>query len=205
MTTVHILLRHSTPALDNDGNAICDDEGRVQFVYAQPEEVDLDALSPRARALAEAVAASPLGSATDVWLESDDRIKDRNPDWAHWYTEEQASQQERRPWRGWAKFKATAPKSAVQYLEEQAAKIPAGWHVYGPTPDQPVPSNTDTAMTMEQVLATLADHGRSIKPSTWRAYVTREQAPQPIRHVGRTPLWDSADIVAFLRQEQPST
>lgn len=35
-----------------------------------------------------------------------------------------------------------------------------------------------------------------IKPPTWRAYVARNQAPRPVRHVGRTPLWDSAAVLA---------
>lgn len=35
-----------------------------------------------------------------------------------------------------------------------------------------------------------------IKPPTWRAYVARNQAPQPVRHVSRTPLWDSAAVLA---------
>lgn len=198
MTTVRILLRHNTPALDEAGEAICDDEGRVQFVYAQPDEVDLDALSPRARALAEAVAASPLQTATEVWVESDDPIKDRNPDWEHWYTEEQANQRERRPWRGWAKFKATSTKSGVLYLEEQAAKIPAGWHVLGPDPQHRVESSAE--MTSEQVLAYLKSIGRPITAATWRSYVAREQAPQPVRKVGRTPLWDPSEIREFARR-----
>ena len=33
-----------------------------------------------------------------------------------------------------------------------------------------------------------------IKPATWRAYVTRRQAPQPAQHISRTPLWDRAEV-----------
>lgn len=35
-----------------------------------------------------------------------------------------------------------------------------------------------------------------VKPPTWRAYVARKQAPQPVRHVGRTPIWESAAVLA---------
>lgn len=33
-----------------------------------------------------------------------------------------------------------------------------------------------------------------VAPDTWSAYVAREQAPKPTRHVGRTPLWDEAEV-----------
>ncbi len=52
-------------------------------------------------------------------------------------------------------------------------------------------------LTTDQVLAYLAEHGRQITPSTWRAYVARGQAPAPARRIGRTPLWNEADIEAF--------
>lgn len=42
----------------------------------------------------------------------------------------------------------------------------------------------------------------NIQPSTWAGYVSREQAPQPIRHVGRTPLWNSDDVRAWHRPGQ---
>lgn len=38
-----------------------------------------------------------------------------------------------------------------------------------------------------------------IKPVTWRAYVQRGHAPQPLRHVGRTPVFDAAQIVTWER------
>lgn len=43
--------------------------------------------------------------------------------------------------------------------------------------------------------ATLA----GIKPGTWRAYVSRGQAPGPVEHLdGRTPLWDRAEVEAWI-------
>ena len=52
-------------------------------------------------------------------------------------------------------------------------------------------------MTIPANLITVADvvsrarvTGRIIAPSTWRAYVSRGQAPQPVTRVGREPLWD---------------
>jgi predicted DNA-binding transcriptional regulator AlpA len=39
-----------------------------------------------------------------------------------------------------------------------------------------------------------------VKPSTWRAYVHRDQAPRPIEYVGRIPLWDRATVEAWMRR-----
>ena len=43
-----------------------------------------------------------------------------------------------------------------------------------------------------------------IKASTWRSYVARDQAPQPIRRIGATPVWDAAQIRAWRRPGQGS-
>jgi predicted DNA-binding transcriptional regulator AlpA len=37
-----------------------------------------------------------------------------------------------------------------------------------------------------------------VKRDTFSGYVTRGQAPKPIRHVGRTPLWDEDEIKAWM-------
>ncbi|MFH0246034.1 hypothetical protein ACGRHY_27290 [Streptomyces sp. HK10] len=168
------------------------------------EDVDLDQLTPRARALAEAIAQCPGSQPLDIWVESDDPIRDRNPDWHHWYTEEQASQPERRPWRGWSTFPATSKMTAVEWLEREARKIPLGWHVLGASPRTPVPSleaaKNDRYLTRDEVLAYMRARGRDISVSTWSAYTakTRGQAPQADRYVGRTPQWKVETIDAFL-------
>ena len=36
-----------------------------------------------------------------------------------------------------------------------------------------------------------------VKPSTWRAYVARGQAPKPSQHISRTPLWDRGEVQAW--------
>jgi predicted DNA-binding transcriptional regulator AlpA len=37
-----------------------------------------------------------------------------------------------------------------------------------------------------------------IASSTWRAYVSRGQAPKPVTCVGREPLWDVEMVEAWL-------
>lgn len=185
MTTVNIKLRQ--------------DDGDRQAPY---EDVDLTQLTPRARALAEAVAQTALRTAVNIWMESNAPIRDANPNWRLWHTEEEAALPERRPWRGWARYPIDSQVTPVQYLETEARKIPPDWHVVGAHTDSPVPSLAagadDTGMTRAVVLAYLRKHGRPISPSTWSSYVARKQAPGPSRHVGRTPIWDRADVDAFL-------
>lgn len=179
---------------------------RIMLKDGVYEDVDLNQLSPTARALAEAIADSPMQTLSDIWVETDQPIRDLTPDWRHWYTEEEASLLGRRSWRGWAKYPTTYPLPAREYLEREAGKIPAGWHILGASPDQPIPSyaiagQADEAgqeMNVDQVLAYLHGKGRYIRPSTWRSYAARGQAPEPVRHIGRTPLWQRGDIDAWL-------
>jgi hypothetical protein len=198
MPTARILLRSDTPAIDENGVAVLDGDGRRQMITATYDDVHLDRLSPRARALAEAIAGTPLATATTVWVEADRPIRDTMPEesWRPWYTEEQAALPERRPWSAWDRYRATDPTDPHDWLERQAVKIPAGWHVLGAHPATPV-ATTDTGMTTDQVLATLARRGIRIKAATWRAYVARGYAPPPARRTGRTPLWDPAGVIAF--------
>lgn len=54
-----------------------------------------------------------------------------------------------------------------------------------------------TEWTSEDVLRYLAIRGRNMAPATWYSYVSRGQAPQPIRRVGRTPVFDPLQIIAY--------
>jgi hypothetical protein len=170
------------------------------------DPVDLDELSPRARVLAEAVDQSDLSTRGEIWMEHSQPIRDREPNWRLWYTEEQAAQPERRPWRGWAAYLPHSSMSPVEYLEREARKIPPDWHVVGRSLDTPVSSldagAADQGMTRDMVLRYLRDAGRNIGPSTWSSYVARGQAPKPARHVQRTPLWERADIDAWLGRQR---
>lgn len=42
-----------------------------------------------------------------------------------------------------------------------------------------------------------------IKPKTWHSYVARDQAPSPVRHIGRTPLWNTAEVIAARDRRTP--
>lgn len=53
--------------------------------------------------------------------------------------------------------------------------------------------------TSEELLLAEAAVLAGVKPKTWSGYVTRGQAPAPVRRVGRTPLWDADEVRAWVR------
>jgi hypothetical protein len=171
-----------------------------------PDEVDLDRLSPRARALAEAAYATLGKAAVDIWLRSAQPIMEMDPNWRFWWKPEEAAEPEMRPWRGWATYLRSDPLDAYEYLEREAAKIPASWHPYGAHPREPVASMEAAAKVREattaQVIDYLREHGRPIGRATWSHYVSHGQAPAPVRKIARTPIWDLADVDAWLGRGQ---
>jgi hypothetical protein len=66
----------------------------------------------------------------------------------------------------------------------------------------PDPSGVDwlrpSLLTVADVVIRARAVGRTIAPSTWRAYVSRHQAPQPVTRVGREPLWDVEMVEEWL-------
>lgn len=172
-------------------------------VPVTPDIIDLERLSPRARALAEAVHATLGHKAGWVWIECD-----RPRGQGYRTAEERAAygggplddQPMREQWHAWDKYPADSPTDPHDYLEQQAGKIPAGWHIVGATYHDQVPT-TDRELTADQVVATIARYqpGNRITARTWRSYVSRGRAPQPIRHIGRTPLWDPSQVLEWLQ------
>lgn len=201
-TIVRLHLRHDTYADQPDKH------GDLVLVPGYAEDVDLDQLTPRARALAECIAACPGGRPLDIWMEHDRPIREVRPDWQLWYSDDEASRPERRPWRGWSRYPATSHVPAIQWLEEQARKIPPDWHPLGADPHHPVPSRdagaADRYLTRDQVMTYMRARGRDISVSTWDSYRARKPvplAPPPDRYVSRTPQWLEATIDRWLSGE----
>ncbi|MEU2512043.1 hypothetical protein [Streptomyces syringium] len=137
-----------------------------------------------------------LAEPTDIWSETDTPIKDHMPDWRHWFTEEEASKPDRRPWRGWSRFPATSPMTAVEWLEREARKIPNEWHILGAYPDSPVPSvdagATDRYLTRDQVLDYMRERGRDISISTWSS--PRSFSAPSVPKLPLTGAWTAAGV-----------
>ena len=169
-----------------------------------PEPVELDALSPRARALAEAVS-QRLGGRCVVWLQSARTVREAIPDAERWYAADELDKPYMMGWSGWSHYPADSMMSQRDYLEQQARRIPPQYSIVGAFAEQPVPSFAegaeDRGMTRDQVLDYIeAKTKRRIAPSTWSSYTARKQAPTPSRYVGRTPLWDPSAIDAWLER-----
>lgn len=205
-TIVKLLLRQDCA----DADAEPDMDGRYPWITARPDEVDLDQLTPRARALAECVAQMP-GSNSRAG-----EILCRHPSLTRhemisspevWLRPEQMDQPAQMGWARWDAYRADSDVTAAEYLERQARKIPHDWAIIsarwwlGPQ-QQPVPSSAASAndryLTRDQVLDYMRERGRDISVRTWSGYTARNQAPKADRHIGRTPLWRPETIDAFL-------
>lgn len=207
-THVTILLRAS---VNREGP-----RGGRNLVVAKPETVDLDKLTPRARALAEAVAQLPGSrkSAGEILCQHVSKTRgDITPNADVWLTPEQQAEPARQHWSAWDKYPADSEMPAAEYLERQARKIPPDWAIVsGRSIATPVPGAVpsvqarveDTRLTVSGVVERLARlHNRHIGPGTWRSYVARDQAPKPVAKVGRESLWDPTDVDAWAARSTP--
>ncbi|MEU1506416.1 hypothetical protein [Kitasatospora sp. NPDC005748] len=198
-TPVTLLLRTDAKHVRADGEVI--------WTTAQPDTVDLDALTPRARALSEAVTQLPggrKGAGEILCLHTSKTRGDLTPNAEVWLSTEQAAEPARQHWSAWDRYPADSEMPAAEYLERQARKIPPEWSIVAgrsiATPDAaPVPSvragAADDRLTVRGVVDRLArKHGRHIGPGTWRSYVARGQAPARVGSVGRESLWDPAEV-----------
>jgi hypothetical protein len=69
---------------------------------------------------------------------------------------------------------------------------------------EPAQAGPDDLLTVRGVTQHLAEHhDRHIAPGTWRSYVARNQAPKPVRKVGRESLWNPADIDTWATRHSP--
>lgn len=170
------------------------------------EDIDLDRLSPRARALAEAVAQQDLATAGVIWCASRGTVRELVPDAERWHSPADLDQPVRVPWSGWSHYPDESDMDPHDYLEQQARRIHPEYTIIGADPHTPVASYAagaaDSGMTRQQVLDYLRTRGRHIEPGTWSSYVARGQAPTPTRKVGRTPLWALEDIAAWWEQRK---
>lgn len=200
MTTVELELHDTPPG-----------EGRAPMV-----EINLDRLTPMARALAESVLARPLHARSTVWLESVKTLRElfaenqrrglpaHMSDGSFWHTEEELDQPHRIPWCSWSRYPITSATDPHDYLEREAQKLPMGYYPTGADFRDRVPS-ADTArddtdlIPKARVLEVLRDLGRPISAATMDNYRSKPPNgwPQPARYVGRTPLWSEAQVRSY--------
>lgn len=190
---------------------------RITWTIARPDTVDLDQLTPRARALAEAVAQFPGGrkGAGEIRCQHTSKTRgELTPNADIWLSPEQQAEPAIQNWSAWDKYRADSEMPAAEYLERQARKIPPDWSiVLGRSTAAPLPAPVasaqagaaDDRLTVRGVIDRLASkHDRHIQPGTWRSYVARDQAPKPVDTVGRESLWSPADVDIWAAAQKAS-
>jgi hypothetical protein len=185
-----------------------------------PVEVDLDTLTPKARALAEAISMSfghqPLGV-----LVNTGRTKGDNRNHAYLHGTGPAAdaigaEPDLRFVTNWALIPAESPTTAARWLEENARSIPVdSWPIAGaasrmePLTDR-VPSadaaREDRCLTPDQVHRYLADQGErsiTISRDAWIMLQKAGNAPAPRHYAagGLMPLWHVDDLDAYLARD----
>ncbi|MER5902982.1 hypothetical protein ABT150_23235 [Streptomyces mirabilis] len=195
MTTVHIRVRKWGPS----------------------EPVDLDTLTPKARALAEAIAMSagqqPIGVLCDTG-----RTKGDNPNHRYLHgsgpdADRIGAEPELRLVTNWGLIPVDSPTSVTYWLEENARSIPvdswpvAGAHSRVQAMTERVPSadaaREDRCVTRRQAIRYLTDAGVSVSPDGWSRLWKAGNLPEP-RHLaagGGLPLWHVDDLDAYAGRE----
>lgn len=176
---------------------------------ARRVEIDLDRLTPRARAIAEVVATRDLRTRCPLILESVKTIREMDPGADPTYYGSVMDEPHRTVWDHWARYQTTSTTDPHDYLEAEARKLPLGYYPVGCSKDHRVPTaeaaREDAALLDKtQVLELLRELGRPISSGVVDNYRSRPPAgwPQPARYVGRTPQWNRAEIEAWALASQ---
>lgn len=172
--------------------------------------VDLEELSPRARALAEAWSMHFAQRRGTVILRQSSGVRAdliRPQDRARYALIYDLDVPDTMVWDRWSAYPEDSTVPPVRYVEQQARRLPTGYAPVAADKDAPVPSADaaladDEWLTLNEVLHELRMAGRPIGKSTWRAYTSRHQAPEAgKRSPGQRwgiPQWRRRDIAAFI-------
>ncbi|CQR59243.1 hypothetical protein [Streptomyces leeuwenhoekii] len=182
-----------------------------------PAEVDLDTLTPKARALAEAIHMSfgqqPLGVLCDTG-----RTKGDRPNHQYMYgTGPEADRIGAEPDLRFMTNLEPLPRDAEttpeEWLEYNARQMPHdAWPIAGARSrmeplDERVPSadaaREDRCLTRDQSLRYLGEHGIVVSNDAWILLQKAGNAPQPRHYAlnGRMPLWHVDDLDAYATRD----
>lgn len=181
-----------------------DDSAHTGRVQAFAEEVDLDDLTPRARALAEALADAqraplPITRMTVV-QENSLTVRETHPAW-------DSSGQPLGPDQHITRsielprLAADRPETAAWWLEHQARDHGPHWYTVSAVHGDRVPSweaaASDRHLTVNQVLERLRDTSAEIGIRGWDT-LRGTGILRPDRHVQGSPQWRPEDVDAFI-------
>ncbi|MGP3737965.1 hypothetical protein ACTWJ9_33180 (plasmid) [Streptomyces sp. GDS52] len=182
----------------------------------QLEEVDLDTLTPKARALAEAIHACPGHQPIGVVCATG-QTKGDNPSFRliHGHTPEAdglAAEPHLVTIRNFGLIPADSPTPAEEWLEREAGALPLdAYPVAGVTSSvgqatARVPSAdlaaADRYLTRDAVLAYMRDAGQPMDVKAWDTLRGTGHLPEPDRYVLRRPQWRPETIDAYLARDR---
>ena len=176
-----------------------------KLVPAYSEDLDLDQLTPRARALAEALHDSMQPGThpvLEVLCESDQTVRESMSaeQWAV-YGNPAADDEKLTTTVRYQFPKSTDVRTTVQWLEEQARGMPLDSYPIGIRHRPRVPSweagRDDRHLGRSQALAYLREHGAALSDAAWD---TLRPTPvlEPDRYVGTQPQWRPETLDAFI-------
>ena len=201
MPTVKLNLRRSCNTDDPTAP-----EG-LRYVPAFSEEVDLDTLTPKARALAEAIHGC-LGHQPLAIVLRTGRLKGDSPNFTYIWGDNaaKAAEPEQVTVRNWSVMRADSPMSAVEWLEREARTIPLSAYPVGPVGGEPVPSMEagadDQYLTRDSVLDYMRTQDCPMDVTAWDTLRGTGHLPEPDRYVCGRPQWRPETIDAYASRDR---
>ncbi len=167
--------------------------------------VDTSRLTAKARALAEAIAATNMRGITVRSVATRREIHGEAA--AHWCSPGEMDEPETHSWDHWAASTTPAyatTDDAYRWLEYEARQMPGWYPVAADGSDLPSSqaARADDGLTIEQAVAALhrmCPHGAAPSTQAWTQYATRGHHgyPRPVGHNGITSLWSLADLTRY--------
>ncbi|WP_331723415.1 hypothetical protein [Streptomyces atratus] len=200
MTIVKLNLRSSCNTQDPSA------PDGLRHVPAFSEDVDLDDLTPKARAFAEAIHACPGHQPLDIRLRTG-RLEGDSPNFAIRYGDDpvRAAEPEEVSVRNWSPLRADSPMSAAEWLEREIRTIPADAYPVGPIDGGPVPSMeagaADRVLVRENILSYLRNHGCPMAVTEWDTLRGTGHLPEPDRYVCGRPQWRVETVDAYISRD----
>lgn len=180
------------------------------------EDVDLDTLTPKARALAEAIHANPGHQPIGVVCATGE-TKGDNPNFRLIHgdgpdADALAAEPHVATIRNFGLIPADSSTTAEDWLEREAVALPLNAYPIagvtsrvGPATDR-VPSAdaaaTDRYLTRNGVLDYMRDAGQPMGVQAWDTLIGTGHLPEPDRYVLRRPQWKPETIGAYLSRER---
>lgn len=189
------------------------DGGAVRYAHAYPEQVDLDRLTPRARALAEAITDGARRHHA-ILIETRQPAPPVSPEVLAAYgdaaRERTGPDGTRQGTLALEWLRADDPRTAAAWLEERVRALPEGWypvaaaalpgdmHRPGRVPSADAAA-ADRHLTRGHVIARLADAGQPIGIQGWDTLRGTGHFPAPDFYtLDDKPLWLPETIDAYI-------